>query len=148
MEPGLSQVQNTGRAVFYGLETAFFLPVHHAITVEGTYTFLRRENLTDPGVFFTYIPTHHLTSTLRFTPFTGTHFILEGEYMSKRYSTSYGTIADPFALVHLSGTTSLTSQTRLEAGIRNLFDRDYALLEGYPEPGRTFFVTLFLQLER
>jgi iron complex outermembrane receptor protein len=30
----------------------------------------------------------------------------------------------------------------LDAGLNNIFDRNYSLVEGYPEEGRNFFVTL------
>jgi vitamin B12 transporter len=31
---------------------------------------------------------------------------------------------------------------RLKGEINNLFDRDYALVQGYPSPGRTFYLGL------
>jgi len=34
----------------------------------------------------------------------------------------------------------------IEAGINNLADRNYALVEGYPEPGRNYFVNLSYRL--
>jgi iron complex outermembrane recepter protein len=31
---------------------------------------------------------------------------------------------------------------QIEAGVRNSFDKDYELSEGYPMPGRTYFSNL------
>jgi len=38
----------------------------------------------------------------------------------------------------------LLKQFVVDAGIQNLFDENYALTEGYPEPGRTYYATLRL----
>ncbi|MBD2704976.1 TonB-dependent receptor [Spirosoma sp. BT702] len=32
----------------------------------------------------------------------------------------------------------------LEGGVNNIFDRKYALAEGFPEPGRNFFINLVI----
>ncbi|WP_232844939.1 porin family protein [Paracoccus onubensis] len=46
-----------------------------------------------------------------------------------------------FGLANLDAEWQATDQASVVFGIRNLFDRDYQLIEGYPEPGRTFFLT-------
>ncbi|MDP0926852.1 TonB-dependent receptor [Paracoccus onubensis] len=46
-----------------------------------------------------------------------------------------------FGLANLDAEWQATDQASVVFGIHNLFDRDYQLVEGYPEPGRTFFLT-------
>jgi iron complex outermembrane receptor protein len=40
----------------------------------------------------------------------------------------------------------LTDEMDLHAGVLNVFDRNYELIEGYPEAGRIFFVNLTYRL--
>jgi iron complex outermembrane receptor protein len=66
------------------------------------------------------------------------------EYNSIRYSTSYGTQTGGFMLANVKGSVQVYKFLSLEGGVNNLFDRNYALAEGFPEPGRNFFVNLVL----
>jgi iron complex outermembrane receptor protein len=40
------------------------------------------------------------------------------------------------------------ADTELHAGIRNALDRNYFVVEGYPEAGRTMFLNLRYRLRR
>ena len=42
-------------------------------------------------------------------------------------------------------TTEKYGEVSLKADVRNLFNEDYAVIQGYPSPGRTFFVSLKYQ---
>jgi iron complex outermembrane receptor protein len=53
--------------------------------------------------------------------------------------------ASNFAAVGFSGTTRLYRQIELQAGIDNALDRNYFLVDGYPEAGRTMYVNLRYQ---
>jgi iron complex outermembrane receptor protein len=35
-----------------------------------------------------------------------------------------------------------------EAGMNNIFDRNYTIQEGYPEAGRNFYATIYFDLQR
>lgn len=52
---------------------------------------------------------------------------------------SYQTLSG-FALAHGKLRYQPTRQLTLEAGVNNLFDANYQLADGYPMPGRTWFV--------
>ncbi|MNH47309.1 catecholate siderophore receptor CirA [compost metagenome] len=45
-----------------------------------------------------------------------------------------------YAVYNLKSGYRFSNDIRIEAGIRNLFDRLYAYSEGYPESGRSYFV--------
>ena len=47
-----------------------------------------------------------------------------------------------YALVNLEAAYAFTDGITLNVGAANLLDEDYALAEGFPEPGRTFFANL------
>nr|WP_229254916.1 TonB-dependent receptor [Dyadobacter sp. CECT 9623] len=61
---------------------------------------------------------------------------------SDRYSTSYGTEAKAFTLVNAKASVKLYKFLSAEAGLNNIFDVNYSLVEGFPEAGRNFFVNL------
>jgi iron complex outermembrane receptor protein len=65
-----------------------------------------------------------------------------GEYNSSRYSTSYGTRAGAYSLFNGLVSDHVWKYFSVEGGVNNIFDRDFALVEGYPEPGRNYFVSL------
>lgn len=45
-----------------------------------------------------------------------------------------------FALVNLNVEYAFNDQTSLTLGVRNILDKHYELRDGFPEPGRTFYV--------
>ena len=46
-----------------------------------------------------------------------------------------------FGLVNLDLDWQVSEQASLVFGLRNAFDKNYALVEGYPEAGRSMFIT-------
>jgi outer membrane receptor protein involved in Fe transport len=47
-----------------------------------------------------------------------------------------------FATVDLGGTLPLRAGVSVQGGVKNLFDRNYYYWEGFPEQGRSGYVTL------
>lgn len=70
------------------------------------------------------------------------------ENNSSRYSTSYGAMAEGFTLVNAQASVGLAKGLLLDAGINNLFDKYYSLVEGFPEAGRNYFVNLVYRLAK
>ena len=66
------------------------------------------------------------------------------ERNSKRYSTSYGTSVPGYTLVNSMAAIRIVKGVSVEGGVNNLFDVNYSLVEGFPEAGRNYFVTLHL----
>ena len=44
-----------------------------------------------------------------------------------------------YALANLQAEYKFTENASAAIGVTNMFDEDYALAEGFPEPGRQFF---------
>jgi iron complex outermembrane receptor protein len=109
--------------------------------MSANYTYLNRTNRSTPGVFPTDTPHHKLFADAVWHAGGGWEVIGSTEGYSRRYSSSDGIqVAPGFVTANLKAGYRFSGGTLLEAGVRNLFDRIYEYAEGYPEPGRTFFV--------
>ncbi|GAB4028786.1 TonB-dependent receptor plug domain-containing protein [Spirosoma koreense] len=144
VQPNVYQFQNTGLAQFYGGDVSLKIPVSPAFQAGVQYSYIHRENLSNPDLKFIDVPDHKVfvyaqTQLLRRVALVGSV-----EYDSDRYSTSYGTQAARFMVANAKGSVRLQRYVSLEGGVNNLFDRNYALAEGFPEPGRNFFVNLVI----
>jgi iron complex outermembrane receptor protein len=49
-------------------------------------------------------------------------------------------------LLNASATVQVWRYFSVEAGINNITDRNYTLVEGYPEAGRNYFINLVYRL--
>lgn len=137
----LSQVQNTGRAEYYGFEAGAGFSASKSLQINASYTNIIRNNLSNPAIFFTDVPRHKFFGSVSYEPIKNLGLIVSEEYNGKRYSTSYGTPAGAFYLTNAKVQYTFTRFT-LEAGVNNLFDRNYQLVEGFPEQGRNYLATL------
>ena len=106
------------------------------------YTYLERNNLTAPTIHFTDVPNTKAMGTIEYSPIKILRFIANSEFNSSRFSTSYGTRVPDYTLFNFYGSARVLKNFSIDAGINNLFDKNYSLTEGYPEEGRNFFVTL------
>ena len=144
VEPGISQMQNTGKASFKG----FDFSGNYSFAKWGTfllnYSFIDRKNLDNPDLFFTDVPKHKIFSDVKLIPAKNLETNFSAEYNSMRYSTSYGTTANSFVVFHLFAHYKIKNLT-FYSGIKNIFDKNYAFQEGYPAPGRNYFVKLVFE---
>ena len=83
------------------------------------------------------------------TPVSKFHILPSPEFASDRWTTNsagtsyFGTGA--YALANLRLDYDVTDRLTLGAGVRNAFDDLYFLTDGFPEPGRRFFLTARLR---
>lgn len=142
VQPGKSQMQNFGEAKYRGVEAQVNYLVLKNLSFNVNYTYLERKNLTDPNILFTDVPNNKVMGTLEYRPIKPLSLIANTEFNSSRYSTSYGTKVPDYTLLNFYASCKILKNFSLDAGINNLFDRNYSLVEGFPEEGRNFFVTL------
>ncbi len=45
-----------------------------------------------------------------------------------------------FGLANLNVEYAINEQTSITAGVRNMLDKHYEMRDGFPEPGRTFYL--------
>ncbi|WP_420149027.1 TonB-dependent receptor plug domain-containing protein [Spirosoma sp.] len=144
VQPGVYQFQNTGRAEFYGGDVSLNVPVSMAFQTGAQYSYIHRENLSNPELKFVDVPDHKVLVYAQAQIIRRIALIGSVEYNSDRYSTSYGTQAASFVVANAKVSVRLQRYVSLEGGINNIFDRNYALAEGFPEPGRNYFVNLVI----
>lgn len=131
------QSRNSGKAAYSGFECSVdWLPVSWLKSVVD-YSYINRKNNTNPSLHFTDVPKHKISGYLQFFLNRSSWAMLETEYNSQRFSTSDGKYgAAPYGLLNVRANTALTPAFTVQAAVENLFDRNYAIAEGYPEPGR------------
>ncbi|MEN2490058.1 TonB-dependent receptor [Flavobacterium sp. B11] len=142
VEPGKSQMQNFGEADYKGVEAQLNYTVLENLSLNLNYTYIERKNITNPNIHFTDVPNTKVMGTLEYSPIKILRFIANAEFNSPRFSTSYGARVPDYTLLNLYGSGKISKNFSLDAGVNNIFDRNYSLVEGYPEEGRNFFVTL------
>ncbi len=149
----LTQSQNVGDGIYKGFEIAANWQLGERLGLVAHYTYLHR-SVSDP-IRADYRP----TDTPRHNAFLRLDWQALGrltvspsvEVSGWRLSEAAVQPEDPaaiaysrmggFALANLDFDWQETQQTSVIFGVRNIFDRDYALVEGFPEPGRSFFLT-------
>ncbi len=137
------QFQNRGKATYTGFECSADWKAASWLKVFGGYSYIDRKNDSNPSLHFTDVPHNKISGYLQFFLDKSTWAMVETEYNSERYSTSDGKYtAGAYALLNLSASTTLHNSLSVQAAVENLFDRNYAVSEGYPEPGRQFVLSV------
>jgi len=131
------QSRNSGRATYSGFECSVDWQPGSWLKSVVDYSYINRKNNTNTSLHFTDVPNHKVSGYLQFFLNRGSWAMLEGEYNSQRFSTSDGKYsAGSFGLLNMRANTALSPALSVQAAVENLFDRNYAIAEGYPEPGR------------
>lgn len=142
VQPGRFQLQNAGKAKFYGAEAGIDYQVINGLKLGSNYSFIKRKNKTNPAILFTNVPEHKVFGYVDYSFLKRADILVSVEHNSDRYSTSYGTQAKAYTLVNSKVSVKLYKFISAEAGLNNIFDTNYSLVEGFPEAGRNFFVNL------
>jgi len=138
-----NQAQNIGKARHRGLEISLQQEITRQWSAGLAYTYLDRKNRSDPSVRLTDTPRHRLFAHVSWKPdaqweVLGTLEAESGRYVSYSSSEPYTRLAG-FGILGLKGIWTPRKDISLEAGVRNLTDRNYELADGYPMPGRVWF---------
>ena len=141
--PNVFQWRNLGEARYLGGELGFRTSITTALQLSTNYTYLSRRNQTMPSVIMLDTPRHKAYGTATYQ--WGRRFTLLGDLMyegGRWNANDAGRVqrASSFASVGIGGSARVYHQAELQAGINNLFDRNYFLVEGYPEAGRNVYV--------
>ncbi len=142
VEPNKFQLQNAGKARFYGAEAGLNYKITQGLLLGSNYTYLKRENKTNPDILFTDVPSGKFFAYVDYTFLKSASLLLSFEHNSKRYSTSYGTEVGAYSLVNTRASVQVYKFISVEGGVNNIFDKNYSLVEGFPEAGRNFFINL------
>jgi iron complex outermembrane receptor protein len=141
------QFQNTGDAEFYGWEADLALHPLSGLQTGLQYTLIKRLNLSHPEIKFTDVPTHKVLLFIHYTILSRLFLNLNSTYNSPRISTSKGQFqTKAFLTMDFISSFDISDSISLEASISNLFDASYSFVEGYPAPGRQYFLGLRYKL--
>nr|WP_235961263.1 TonB-dependent receptor [Spirabiliibacterium mucosae] len=141
----VSQNQNHGEETFSGVEVAATVFASDNLTLGANYTYTRAKNKTDRDFIIRDIPKHKVFAYVdwRFVPAASLYISQEAEH--GRYSTDgFGKKAQlvklpGFGVTNAKLTYNVTPQLSVDAGVSNLFDKNYYYAAGYPEEGRLYF---------
>jgi len=141
------QFQNTGDAEFYGWEADLAWNPLSGLQTGLQYTLIKRLNLSHHEIKFTDVPTHKLLLFIHYTLLSRLFLNLNSTYNSPRISSSSGMFQTrAFLTVDFISSFDISDTISLEASISNLFDASYSYVEGYPAPGRQYFLGLRYKL--
>ncbi|MDF2639884.1 MAG: TonB-dependent receptor [Novosphingobium lindaniclasticum] len=143
----VTQSRNLGSGNYYGGEIALTARPASTLTLGGNYTYTHRD-LDDPtNTAFqpTGVPTHKAFVWADWSPIAGLHILPSADIASNRWTVGtdgsryYRT--GSYVQANLTVNHALREGVELGAGVRNVFDDYYVLTDGFPEPGRSFFLS-------
>ena len=145
VQPNVFQLRNLGDARFLGAEFAMRTSLTPALHLQANYTYLSRRNQSSPSVIMIDTPRHKAYSSATYRLGARATLLADLRYEGGRYFQNdggrYGRASD-FMSAGFGGMVQLYRQVELQAGMDNALDRNYILVDGYPEPGRTVYVNL------
>jgi iron complex outermembrane recepter protein len=147
VQPGLSQMQNTGKAIFKGVDLSMVYQPVTVLNIYVTYSYIQKNNISNPEILFTDVPNNKLFASVEYTIVKKIMINLFGEYDSSRNNASDGTrVSSGYFLMNGQVTYSFIKFLKAEFGVNNFFDKNYTIEEGYPQAGRTFYISLYFKL--
>ncbi|OJV01847.1 MULTISPECIES: TonB-dependent receptor [unclassified Nitrobacter] len=151
-----SQTRNINKGEFYGFEMSLDAQLSPQLTVGGNYTFIERDvsDVSVPGFKPGGVPTHKAFLYASWRPIDLLTVTPSLEIASDRWSevnTSgsgvvYNAFPAPYirtgayTLANVNVSYMLMENVELAGGVKNLFDQNYELAWGLPQPGRTFYL--------
>lgn len=145
VQPNVFQFRNLGEARFLGAEASVRSSVTSRMELQANYTYLSRRNMTDPGLLMTDTPRHRVFATATWQLGSRIMALADLSYESGRFYQNEGGRfgrASHFARAGVGLTARLHRQLELQTGLQNALDRNYLLVDGYPEAGRTAYANL------
>ncbi|MEE4451185.1 TonB-dependent receptor [Novosphingobium resinovorum] len=149
-----AQSRNVGKGDYYGAELSLTAQIAPTLRAGANYAWVHR-SFDDPTLsaiaafHITGVPEHSGFVWAEWSPLPSLRVLPSLDVASKRWTvntagTRYYKIGN-YALANLRMDYEVTDQVTLGVGGRNLFDRNYTTVDGYPEAGRTLFVSLRLK---
>lgn len=132
------QMRNVGKVHVNGIELGLSTPVLSWLDMGGNYTYTKARNISSPSTKLTDIPTGKLSVNATARPVANTELIAYIESETGRWASNTIRV-DGFTTLNLKAVYHPATDITTELGVSNLTDRNYALADGFPSPGRTWF---------
>ena len=139
------QAINVGSEIRQGVNVTLRTTPVPRVTVDANYSYLHREITGATGVFPIGTPKHKTVATATMRLPRGATGLVSARYQSGAVAMSDNNLPLPaatFTTVDLGGTLPIRAGLSVQAGVKNLFDRNYYYWEGFPEQGRNWYATL------
>jgi iron complex outermembrane receptor protein len=143
----LTQYQNVGNGAYSGLEGSLSARLNAQLTTGGNVTWIAQTFHVPGGTAYepTDTPADKLVLYADWTPIARLHVQPDLEIASDRWEVNAAGAgylrAGAFDLLNARVAYNLPQGVELAVGARNLLDQNYQLAQGYPEPGRSFFMS-------
>lgn len=132
------QRQNIGKVRASGIELGLLTKLSSQVELGGNYTYIDRENISDPATKLTDVPNQKLVAHALYRPVSAVDLLAFVEYNSSRWASNTVELAG-YTTLNLKAAYRPTKAATLEAGINNVTDKNYLLADGFPQPGRMWF---------
>lgn len=149
ISPGITQTQNVGNGHFYGFEVSAEAQINPALKVGGNFTYIYRtiKDPLQPDLRPTGVPTNKAFLYLAWQPMERLTITPSLEIASARWSDVNTNPAQAFpyvltgayTLANIQADYKVSKNFDIAAGIKNIFDQNFELAWGLPQPGRTFY---------
>ncbi|MFH0784698.1 MAG: TonB-dependent receptor, partial [Pseudomonadota bacterium] len=138
----IDQNQNIEEVDLSGVELEVATTILKTLEIGNNYTYTHADNKSDDTKIIN-VPEHKVVAYLRYTFFEKLITQIDAEYNSKRFSSTNGVqVADGYIVANTKVGYDIGKGFLVDVGVKNLFDENYEIQEGYPEAGRTFFANL------
>ncbi|HED4399155.1 TPA: TonB-dependent receptor [Pasteurella multocida] len=147
----LKQNQNYGKEIRKGIELAATAFVTDNLTLGANYTYLRAKNRTHKEMIIHHIPRHKVFVYADWKVLPNLSLYVSQEAETGRYSLdripnrqikANTTKVAGFGVTNTKLTYQATSNFVIDAGINNIFDKNYYYTYGMPEEGRVYFANV------
>ncbi|MDR3513525.1 MAG: TonB-dependent receptor [Caulobacteraceae bacterium] len=148
----VTQSRNVGSGKYYGAEASIHANLSPTVDVGANYTYIRRvvDNPATAGFELTGVPINKAFIYLDWRALPALTVTPSLDMASSRWTTNTAGTAyfkiGSYTLANLGLTWRMNSHVDVLAGVKNVFDRNYQLVYGFPEAGRTEYLSLHMHL--
>ena len=142
----VTQSRNVGNGDYYGLEFAVSDRISPTLNVGGNFTFIHRDQHDPTNAAFrpVDVPDTKAFLYVDWTALPRVHVQPSLDLASNRWTVnSAGTLyyrTGAYAVGNVRLAYDVSEKVEVSVGVKNLFDDNYTLVDGFPEAGRSFFL--------
>lgn len=144
----VAQSRNVGKGDYYGAEISLTANVSDSLSLGGNYGWVHRKLVDPSNAAFrpVGVPTHSAFLWANWSPLPVLHVLPNVDIASDRWGvntagTRYYRLGN-YVLANLRVDLDIAPFATVGIGGRNLFDRNVTTADGYPDAGRTLFVSI------